>query len=81
MTDASTTGAVERFDPLAGYDTAGEMYQIDDGEWVRFTDYAALRERAEAAEQRADKADAALRLLAREIVVATRRATPTEGEA
>ena len=54
MTDASTTGAVERFDPYTdegnreGY---GEMEVQADGEWVRFTDCQAAIQRAEAAER------------------------------
>ena len=46
MTDPNPTRAeVERF----GCDQLG-MDKMPDGEWVRFTDYAALRDRAEAAE-------------------------------
>lgn len=58
VTDASTTGAVERFDPYTdegnreGY---GEMEVQADGEWVRFTDYQAAIQRAEAAENDALK--------------------------
>lgn len=47
MTDPTPTRAeVERF----GCDQLG-MDKMPDGEWVRFTDYAALRERTEAAER------------------------------
>ncbi len=47
MTDPTPTRAeVDRF----GCDQLG-MEKMPDGEWVRFTDYQALRERAEAAEE------------------------------
>ena len=63
MTDPTPTRAeVERYDPYTdegnreGY---GEMEKQPDGDWVRFTDYQALRERAEAAEAEATRLEMA----------------------
>lgn len=96
MTDASTTGAVESIAaqldaedgcglPHLAADTLRALVAERDAlttahDTVCGALAAAIR-RAEAAEERADKADAALRLLAREIVIAARRVAPTEGEA
>ena len=67
MTDASTTGAdgVTRYAPYSDAPSGdGWMDYHPHGEWVRFTDYQALRERAEAAEQERDAArDESLREL------------------
>ena len=51
MTDASTTGAVERF--RLSY---GNLLQSPSGPYVRFTDYQAAIQRAEAAEAQAARA-------------------------
>lgn len=52
MTDPTPTRAEVARYTAAGYDPG--MKASHEGAWVSFTDYQALRERAEAAEQRAD---------------------------
>lgn len=80
MTDPTPTRAevvLRRLrEPAFGTETTERNLMAEAADMIQ-----ALRERAETAEARADKADAALRLLAREIVVAARRAAPTEVEA
>ena len=69
MTDPTPTRAeVERYSPVDIHERNADMLAEPDGQWVRLSDYAALRERLEAAEAARD-------------IRALRRAAPTEGEA
>lgn len=71
MTEPTPTrDEVARYDPLF---SLGEMLKCPDGPYVRFTDYQALRERAEAA----DRGQTALRSMLRQAegdLIAARRA-------
>lgn len=89
MTDPTPTRAeVERYSPVDIHERNADMLAEADGQWVRLSDYQALRERAEAAERDRDGAIQWRNhyrqswLDCRDALTAARRAeaAPTEGE-